>query len=205
MHKMKKYFLLPIALLGFGFNFQTADIKPIEIGTQLPKADVKLYDVLSGKEFSINDKKGEKGTLVVFSCNTCPFVVANEDRIRKMQRDAQRMKIGVVFINSNEAKRDSEDSKDAMRNYGNDQKFLAPYLVDVNSDLANAFGATRTPENFLFDKTGKLVYRGAIDDSPKDEKAVKAHYLLDAMTALSKGKEIAVKTTVSSGCSIKRK
>ncbi len=200
---MKKLFLLPIVVIAFAF--QAAEIKPIEIGTALPKADVKLYDVLSGKEFSINDKKGELGTLVIFSCNTCPFVIANQDRIRNIQRDAQRMKIGVIIINSNEAKRDADDSKDAMRNYGNEQKFLAPYLVDVNSDLANAFGATRTPENFLFDKSGKLVYRGAIDDSPKDESAVKEHYLLDAMTAMTKGKEIAVKTTVSSGCGIKRK
>ncbi len=201
---MKKLFLFPIVAMFFGFTFQSEEIKPIDIGTDLPKADVKLYDVLSGKEFSINDKKGELGTLVIFSCNTCPYVIANESRIRSIQLDAQRMKIGVVIINSNEAKRDADDSKEAMKKYGIAKKFLAPYLVDVNSDLANAFGATRTPENFLFDKDGKLVYRGAIDDSPKEEKSVKAHYLLDAMTAMSNGKEIAVKTTVSSGCSIKR-
>ncbi len=200
---MKKIIFLPIALIAI--SFQASEIKPIEIGAAIPKADVKMLDVLSGKEFSINDKKGEMGTLVIFSCNTCPFVIANEDRIRNIQQDAQRMKIGVVIINSNEAKRDGDDSKDKMINYGNDQKFLAPYLIDVNSDLANAFGATRTPENFLFDKNGKLVYRGSIDDSPRDKVAVKKHYLLDAMTAMSKGKEIETKTTVSAGCSIKRK
>jgi thioredoxin-related protein len=201
---MKKLLLLlPIAAIAFAF--QAADIKPIEIGTSIPKADVKLYDVLSGQSYSINDKKGERGTLVIFSCNTCPFVIANQDRIHNIQLNAQRMKIGVVIINSNEAKRDADDSKDAMKNYGNEQKFIAPYLVDVNSDFANAFGATRTPENFLFDKDGKLVYRGAIDDSPKDESLAKQHYLLDAMSALMQGKEVTTKTTVSSGCSIKRK
>jgi hypothetical protein len=200
---MKKLFFLPIALIAF--SFQTAEIKPIEIGTSIPKADVKMYDVLSGSEFSISDKKGTNGTLVIFSCNTCPYVIANESRIADVQANAKRMNIGVVIINSNEAKRDADDSKDAMKTYGTTQKFSAPYLVDANSAMANAFGATRTPENFLFDKDGKLVYRGAIDDSPRDIEAVKTHYLLDAMTALSKGKEIATKTTVSSGCSIKRK
>jgi thioredoxin-related protein len=203
---MKKIFILPGVLIALvAFSFQTAEIKPIEIGTAIPKADVKMHDVLSGKDFSINDKKGATGTLVIFSCNTCPFVIAQEDRIREIQGSAGRMDIGVVVINSNEAKRDADDSQDAMKKYGNNQKFLAPYLVDANSDMANAFGATRTPESFLFDKDGKLVYRGSIDDSPRDVKAIKSHYLLDAMTALSKGKEITTKTTVSTGCSIKRK
>lgn len=203
---MKKIFLLPIALIAaVAFSFQTADIKPIEIGTSIPKADLKMYDVISGNQFSINDKKGASGTLVIFSCNTCPYVIAQEARIREIIANAARMDIGVVVINSNEAKRGDEDSKAAMKKYAEGQKYTAPYLVDENSAMANAFGATRTPENFLFDKDGKLVYRGSIDDSPREISDVKSHYLLDAMTALSKGKEIVTKTTVSSGCSIKRK
>ncbi len=200
---MKKLLLLP--LLVFVLSFQNAEIKPIEIGTVLPKSDLKMLDVLSGKEMAIADLKGEFGTLVIFSCNTCPYVVANEKRINVLQLMALRMKIGVVIINSNEARRDSDDSKENMKNYGKEQKFIVPYLVDINSELANAFGATRTPENFLFDTTGKLVYRGSIDDSPRDENQVKITYLLDAFTALSKGKEITTMTTVSTGCSIKRK
>jgi thioredoxin-related protein len=202
---MKKLVLLPIAaiaLIAVGFQ---SDIKPIEIGASIPKADVKMYDVVSAQQVSINDKKGANGTLVIFSCNTCPYVVAQESRILDMQASAARMNIGVVIINSNEAKRGDDDSKDAMKKYSEKQKYTAPYLMDANSEVANAFGATRTPEHFLFDKDGKLVYRGSIDDSPRDISAVKSHYLLDAMTALSKGKEITTKTTVSTGCSIKRK
>jgi hypothetical protein len=203
---MKKLLLLPIAALAFGFTyFQKAPITPIAIGTTMPDADVKMYDVLSGKDISISDKKGEKGTLVIFSCNTCPFVIANQKRIDAIQADAIKMKIGVVILNSNEAQRGEDDSKDAMKAYGTKNKFTAPYLVDANSVLADAFGATRTPENFLFDNDNKLVYHGAIDDSPKDETAVKTKYLFDAMTALSTGKEIATKNTVSSGCGIHRK
>lgn len=201
---MKKIlFFLPLAVIAF--SFQASDIVPIAIGTSIPKADVKLIDAVTGNSYTINDKKGENGTLVMFSCNTCPFVVANESRIAGIQTNAQRMHVGVVIINSNEAKRDGDDSKAAMKAYAEKQKFIAPYLIDENSLFANAFGASRTPESFLFDKEGKLVYRGAIDDSPKDESAVKTHYLLDAMTAVVKGKEITTKTTVSSGCSIKRK
>jgi hypothetical protein len=204
---MKKLLLLPVAALAFGFTYfqKAATITPIAIGTAMPDADVKMYDVLSAKDVSINDKKGEKGTLVIFSCNTCPFVIANQSRINAIQADAMKMKIGVVIINSNEAQRGDEDSKDAMKNYGTTNKFSAPYLVDMNSALADAFGATRTPESFLFDKDNKLVYHGAIDDSPKDETMVKTKYLADAMTALSNGKEIVTKNTVSSGCGIHRK
>jgi len=204
---MKKLLILPIAALAFGFTYfqQAKTITPIAIGTAMPNADTKLYDVMSGNSVSINDKKGTMGTLVIFSCNTCPFVLANQSRINEIQAEAVKMKIGVVILNSNEAKRGDDDSKDAMKAYGTKNNFSAPYLVDENSVLADAFGATRTPESFLFDKDNKLVYHGAIDDSPKDATTVKVKYLSDAMTALSTGKEITTKNTVSSGCGIHRK
>jgi len=204
---MKKIVLAPLALAaaaGLAFTFQTA-VTPIEIGTSIPKAEVKMVNVMNDQSVSLTELKTDKGLLVMFSCNTCPYVISNERRIVEAQQMAKRYGIGVAVVNSNEAKRDNEDSKDAMKKYGNDQKYTAPYLVDVNSEMADAFGATRTPECFLFDKDGKLVYRGAIDDSPKDQKAVKNRYLTDALTAVFKGQEITTKTTVSVGCSIKRK
>ncbi len=200
---MKKIFLLPILSLA-AISFVSIEILPIDLGTTIPKADLKMVNAMNDQRTSLNDHKKNNGILVIFSCNTCPFVVNQEDRIRNIQRDAQRMMIGVVMVNSNAGKRNGEDSQAEMKKYGNDQKFLAPYLVDSMSILADAFGATRTPECFLFDKDGKLVYRGSIDDSPKDQKAVKQHYLVDAMTAVSKGNAVAVGTTVSSGCTIKR-
>jgi thioredoxin-related protein len=186
------------------FAIQQSGITPIEIGTPLPKPESKLYDVMSDKEVVLKDLKKENGLLVMFSCNTCPFVVASESRIRTLMEQARRMNFGMVIINSNEGQRDKDDSKEAMKNYGAAQKFSVPYVLDNGTELADAFGATRTPESFLFDKNGKLVYRGSIDDSPRDAKAVKKNYLLDAMTAVSRNKEVATPTTVSSGCSIKR-
>lgn len=201
---MKKTMLLSaIALIAM--SFAAVEIKPIDLGTSIPNADKKMENASDGKWISLNDSKKTNGLLVIFSCNTCPYVIAQESRISDVQKKAERMQIGVVIINSNEDKRTSEDSKDAMKNYASKQKYTAPYVIDSMSVMADAFGATRTPECFLFDKDGKLVYRGSIDDSPKDEPAVKNHYLLDAMTAVSKGNAVAVGTSVSSGCTIKRK
>lgn len=183
----------------------TAEVTPLGIGTAMPMADKGMNDVLSGSEVTLNSVKGEQGTLVVFSCNTCPYVVACESRISESLAMAKRMKVGVIIVNSNEAQREKEDSPDAMKQYAAKQKFSCPYVVDVNSALADAFGASRTPECFLFDKTGKLVYHGAIDDSPKDAQSVKERYLASALMSLGKGEEIVTATSVSVGCTIKRK
>lgn len=201
---MKKLILLgSVALLVISFT--AVEITPITLGTTIPNGDSKMENVMDGKRVSLNDSKKTKGLLVMYSCNTCPYVLAMQARINDIQTQAQRMMIGMVIINSNEGYRDGDDSKSAMKKYADDNKFIVPYLVDSMSVMADAFGATRTPECFLFDKDGKLVYHGSIDDSPKDETAVKQHYLLDAMTAVSKNKPIAVANTVSSGCTIKRK
>jgi thioredoxin-related protein len=201
---MKKLILFPVLAL-VAMSFAAVEITPIGLGTALPNADKKMENVSDGKWVSLNDAKKTNGLLVIFSCNTCPYVIAQESRITDVQKNAERMQIGVVIINSNEDKRTSDDSKDAMKSYASKQKYIAPYVVDSMSVMADAFGATRTPECFLFDKDGKLVYHGSIDDSPKDEKAVKNNYLMNAMTEVSKGKPVTVGTSVSSGCTIKRK
>jgi len=91
-----------------------------------------------------------------------------------------------------------------MKDYGKDQKFNWYYLVDKNSSLADAFGANRTPECFLFNAEGKLVYHGAIDDNPNDESAVSRKHLIQAMNEMMGGKEVSVKESKSVGCTIKR-
>jgi thioredoxin-related protein len=203
---MKKLLLLPVVALACAFTvYQQTEIKPIEIGTAMPKTNVGLLDVTSEKEITLAASKGEMGTLVLFSCNTCPFVVAQESRIKNLQSMAQRLHLGMIVVNSNVAQRDADDSKAAMKAYAADKKYTVPYVMDSETELADAFGATRTPEAFLFDKNDKLVYHGSIDDSPRDEKSVKTQYLLDAMTMVSKDKEVTTKTTVSTGCGIKRK
>ena len=115
------------------------------------------------------------------------------------------MNVGVIVLNSNEAYRNEDDSYEAMQAYAKDQKYNWSYALDKNNEVADAFGAKRTPEIFLFDKTLKLVYHGAIDDNPSDANAVDKHHLKNAINELTAGKEITVKESRSVGCTIKRK
>ena len=181
--------------------FTTGD--PLKIGSSMPKQDLKMQDI-SGKNIAMQDAKKEKGLLVMFSCNTCPYVVKNQKRTIAISEYAVKNKIGVIILNSNEALRGNEDSYDAMKNYAKDQQYKWNYVVDKNNEIADAFGANRTPECFLFDKDLKLVYHGAIDDSPSDVTTIKRIHLQEAINEMIAGKEITVKESRSVGCSIKR-
>ena len=178
--------------------------EPLQIGSPLPKADLKLKDI-SGKEIAMQEVKKEMGLLVMFSCNTCPYVIKNQQRTIGIGEYAQKMKIGVIVLNSNEALRGNEDSYTAMKDYAKAQQYKWNYVVDKNNEVADAFGANRTPECFLFDKNLKLVYHGAIDDNPSNADAVVKEHLKNAINELTAGKEITVKESRSVGCSIKRK
>lgn len=141
----------------------------------------------------------------MFSCNTCPYVIKNQLRTIEVANYAQKMNIGVIVLNSNEALRSDEDSYDAMKSYAKDQGYQWNYVVDKDNEVADAFGAKRTPECFLFNNDLKLVYHGAIDDNPSDATAVDKHHLKNAINELTAGKEITVKESRSVGCTIKRK
>ena len=182
--------------------FKLVEYTELEIGKPIPSADVKMMDV-SGKEVSLTDAKGENGLLVIFSCNTCPYVKLSESRIKEVAKLAKANKIGVILLNSNEAQRAEEDSMDEMKKYAKTQGYDFNYVVDKNSVIANAFGATRTPHCFLFDKKG-LAYRGAIDDNIKSATDAKEHFLNDAISAVGTGKTVKTNSSKSVGCSIKR-
>jgi peroxiredoxin len=174
----------------------------LEIGAPIPEADLKMMDV-GGIPVSLSEAKKENGLLVIFSCNTCPYVKLSETRIKEMALYAKANKIGVVIVNSNEAQRDAQDSFTEMKKYAHEQTYTFNYVLDKNSQLANAFGASRTPQCFLFDAKA-LVYRGSIDDNVKEANDAKEHYLIDAMNALVKNTPVKVNSTKSIGCTIKR-
>jgi peroxiredoxin len=200
---MKKTVLvLTVAIAGAITAFAPAVNPELEIGKAIPSADVKMMDV-SGKEYSLADSKGENGLLVIFSCNTCPYVKLSEARIKDVASLAKKNKIGVILINSNEAQREDEDSFEEMKKYAKVQGYDFRYVLDKNSVVADAFGATRTPHVFLFDKKG-LAYRGAIDDNIKDVNDAKEHYLKNAISAVGTGTAVKTNSTKSVGCSIKR-
>lgn len=169
-----------------------------------PNEDVKMKDV-SGSEFSLADLKKGNGIVVVFSCNTCPFVRAWEGRYNGIYQFAKEHNIGMAVVNSNYMKRDGDDSPEAMQSHAKEMGYEFPYLVDSESLLANSFGAQTTPHVFLFDKDFNLVYKGAIDDNYKSAADVKTAYLRDAILSLASGKVIELAETQPTGCSIKRK
>ena len=116
-------------------------------------------------------------------------------------KNALANEVGVILLNSNEAYRSNGDSYDDMKDYAKKLNYNFYYVVDKNSEMANAFGANRTPECFLFNKDGKLVYHGAIDDNPDGGEKP---YLNTAVNRLSKGETIDPDKTKSVGCTIKR-
>ena len=198
---MKKVLIaaLPLAAL---LSFTMFDSLPI--GSPMPMADKKLKDI-SGKEVELKDTKGKNGLLVMFSCNTCPFVIKNQLRTKEIAAYAQSKGFGVAVLNSNEAYRDGVDSYAEMKEYAKEQGYSWNYLLDNNSEIANAFGANRTPECFLFDKDLKLVYHGAIDNNPSDESNVTRKHLQIAIDETEEGKAVSMSETKSVGCGIKRK
>lgn len=200
---MKKILFGLLAIASFAMlAFTVGD--PLLIGSTMPKSDLKMQDI-SGKNMSIKEAKKDYGVLVMFSCNTCPYVIKNQTRTIAISEFAAKNNIGVIILNSNEAYRDGEDSYSAMQAYAKNQKYKWNYVVDKNHEVADAFGANRTPECFLFDTNLKLVYHGAIDNSPADASAITRLHLQEAITEMVAGKEVTVKESRSVGCTIKRK
>ena len=174
----------------------------LDLGAAIPMADNQMK-ATDGSMVSVASASGEKGTLVVFSCVHCPYVKAWDDRMTKIGNDAKDAGFGVIFINSNSTEKSPGDGLEQMAGQAKAQGYSFPYVHDSNSEMAKAFGATRTPEAFLFDGSGKLVYHGTIDDNAQEPGAVEATYLKDAVMALSKGSSIKMAETKAIGCSIK--
>ena len=179
-------------------------VSKLEIGDKAVLTDVQMQ-ATSGKMLSVDDVKGKNGVLVLFSCNTCPFVMRWEGRYPEIKKIAEANGIGMIVVNSNYQNRDGVDSYEAMKEHADQHGYDFPYVVDKDSRLANAFGGQTTPHAFLFNADMKLVYKGRIDDNAESASDVKEPYLLNALQELGKGEKIAVAETQPQGCSIKRK
>jgi peroxiredoxin len=175
----------------------------LPLNSQAPMMEVKMKDV-SGRDVSLKDAVQKNGLLVMFSCNTCPYVKKNQQRTLQLAALARQHQVGVILLNSNEGGRDEGDSYAAMQEYAKDQGYNFFYAVDTDSRMANAFGASRTPEIFLFDASGKLQYKGAIDDNPSDGDNVKRSHAREAITEMTAGKAVSVRESRSVGCGIRR-
>ena len=196
--------ILTIAILFTSVSVNTVYAQSVNPGDDIPAKETVMRNT-NGNATSLRGAMGENGLLVMFSCNTCPWVIKNAPMTKKTIEYTTAHHVGMVIINSNEAQRGDADSYDAMTNFAREQHYTVPYLADENSKLADLFGANHTPEVFLFNNKGKLIYKGAMNDNPSDPNNYKKAYVEDAINAMIAGKEADPKTTKSVGCSIKRK
>ena len=157
------------------------------------------------KQHALADYADKAAVAVIFSCNHCPYVRAWEDRMVQIQSDYADKGVQLVTINSNDANKYPDDSFSKMKERVGEKGFNFPYLYDETQKTAHAYGAERTPEVFLFDKSGALRYQGAIDDNYDNPNAVRSHYLREALDAVLAGQTPPTAQTPPVGCTIKWK
>jgi peroxiredoxin len=172
----------------------------ISLGTKMPSFEVKDP---SGRLYRGDDQYGERGLLVVFTCNHCPYALAVWPRLIRLARYAQTLKIHTVAINPNINPKYPDDAPDKMIQRVEEWGIDFPYLVDESQGVARSFKAQCTPDIYLFDKSHGLVYHGRIDDNWQEEAKVTREELKEALNNLATGQSISRDQKPSMGCSIK--
>jgi len=176
----------------------------LDLGTIAP--NFSLIDTNFGGIISLNDKKGLKGTLIIFSCNHCPFVKYINQELVKMANDFQKNGIQFIAISSNDVENYPQDSPELMKENAKNENYSFPYLYDETQEVAKSYQAACTPDFFLFDADLKLVYRGQMDSSrPGNEIPITGIDLRNAMQSLIENKPQSEIQKPSIGCNIKWK
>lgn len=203
---MKTPVILSIMMITFISDFTNNNVvkdSGYQIGDVVSDFELKNVD---GKMISLSDYNEAKGFIITFTCNTCPFAVAYEDRIIALDKKYASKGYPVIAINPNNPLVQPGDSFKAMQQRAKEKGFTFPYLLDEGQKVYPKYGATKTPHMYILQKTknGNVVkYIGAIDDNHKDASAVKTKYVENAVDALLKGEEIKQTETKAIGCSIK--
>ncbi len=203
---MKTPVFLSMILVTFISDFTNNNValnEGYQIGDVVSDFELKNVD---GKMISLSDFKDAKGFIITFTCNTCPFAIAYEDRIIALDKKYASKGYPVIAINPNNPEVQPGDSYKSMQLRAQEKGYSFPYLVDEGQHVYPKFGATKTPHMFVLQKTkqGNVVkYIGAIDDNYKDTEAVKIKYVEDAVDALLKGETVKQTETKAIGCSIK--
>ncbi|MEM9340441.1 MAG: thioredoxin family protein [Bacteroidota bacterium] len=166
----------------------------------------ELVDVVSNITFSLEDIRGEEGTLVMFICAHCPYVKNIEEELSVMAKQYKNLGIGFVGISSNDAASYPEDAPDGLRDQAKKVGFEFPYLYDETQEVAKAYDVACTPDFFLFNDQLSLVYRGRFDSStPGNTDPISGDDLRLAITHLLEYQKIPEEQHPSVGCSIKWK
>lgn len=183
--------LLASAALGGEYN------PVLNIGDKAPVW--KDLPGVDGKQHALDDLKARDAVVLVFTCNSCPYAVEYEERIKSLTKEFRSRNVAVVAVNVNNV---PDDRFEKMKERAKQQSFNFPYLFDTTQQIARDYGAGFTPEFFVLDKERKIAYMGALDDSSAADK-VKVRYVADAINSLLEGKKIAVTETVAIGCRIR--
>lgn len=176
----------------------------LPLGTKAP--NFTLLDTVSDNTLSLDTVKGEKGTVIMFICNHCPFVIHVNPEISKLTKEYQSKDIGFVAISSNDVENYPQDAPDLMKEKAKEVDYTFPYLYDENQEVAKAYDAACTPDFYLFDADLNLVYRGQLDDSrPQNGIPLTGSDLRNALDSLLQGTQINPDQKPSLGCNIKWK
>lgn len=204
MKTLKILVLLTVALVAaaaviFGMRDYKSGYEVGDIAT-----DFSLKDV-SGKQVSLSQFNDAKGFILVFMCNTCPFSIANEERILALDKKYKSVGFPVIGINPNNPVVSPGDNFEAMQQRAKEKNFTFPYLFDEGQQVYPQYGATKTPHVFILKKESGLVvkYIGAIDDSVRDSETVTENYVENAINSLLSDEDIKTTSTKAIGCSIK--
>lgn len=196
--------ILLLTVIGFttAFTLKT-DKSGYNVGDKVEDFSLKNID---DKMVSLSDFDEAKGFVIIFTCNTCPYSVANEDRIIALDKKYKSKGFPVIAINPNDPSVVSGDSFEKMKVRAKEKGFSFPYLFDDGQKVYPKFGATKTPHTYIVSKsTMKVEYIGALDNSSRNEDAVTEKYVENALETLLNGKKVEKTRTKAIGCSIKVK
>jgi thiol-disulfide isomerase/thioredoxin len=176
----------------------------LPLGTTAPA--FTLPDTLSGKTLSLAELKSPTGTVIMFICNHCPYVIHILPKLLEVTKTYSNKNIQFIAINSNDVENYPDDSPDNMKKLGQQLNFSFPYLFDESQEIAKAYQAACTPDFYLFDNDLKCVYRGRFDESsPGNKLSLTGKDLCNALDSLLVGKTISSEQFSSMGCNIKWK
>lgn len=176
----------------------------LPLGTRAP--NFNLTDTVTGSKVTLKSAMGEKGTVIMFICNHCPFVLHVNPEISKLAREYQAKRIGFIAISSNDIENYPQDAPHLMKQKAKEEGYTFPYLYDGTQEIAKAYDAACTPDFYLFNAEPILVYRGQLDDSrPENGIPLTGRDLRNAMDALLRGEKVDSNQKPSIGCNIKWK
>lgn len=176
----------------------------IELGYKAP--DFKLLDTISGEYKTLSEVKGSKGTVVMFICNHCPYVIRVNRQLVDLANDYISKGIGFVAISSNDIENYPADAPDKMKKMAESMEYPFPYLYDESQEVAKAYQAACTPDFSIYDENLKCIYRGQLDNArPQNDIPSDGNDIRNVLDALLSNKEYKENQLPSIGCSIKWK